>query len=163
VIPDLTVAGRVWVAVANRLHVSSDSGVNWRAVGSVLPEAHTVVRGIAADPTEQTLVVTTHRGTYRSTDAGMHWGLEEGNLPLHLEAGPLARDPANPSVLYIVYSLIPYPEVWRSALEGSNLLARVDPMDLLGGLAFLLLLSSGSVMLVVWLVRQRRDIAGTAR
>jgi photosystem II stability/assembly factor-like uncharacterized protein len=163
VIPDLTVAGRVWVAAANRLHVSSDSGVNWRAVGSVLPEAHTVVRGIAADPTEQTLVVTTHRGTYRSTDAGMHWGLEEGNLPLHLEAGPLARDPANPSVLYIVYSLIPYPEVWRSALEGSNLLARVDPMDLLGGLAFLLLLSSGSVMLVVWLVRQRRDIAGTAR
>ncbi len=114
-------------------------------------------------PAAETLVVTTHRGTYRSTDAGAHWGLEEGNLPVHLEAGPLARDPANPGVLYIVYSLIPYPEVWRSALEGSNLLARVDPMDLLGGLAFLLLLSVGSVLLVVWLVRQRRDIAGTAR
>jgi photosystem II stability/assembly factor-like uncharacterized protein len=163
VISDPTVAGRVWVAAANRLHVSSDSGVNWQAVGSVLPEAHTVVRGIAADPTATTLVVTTHRGTYRSTDAGMHWGLEEGNLPVHLEAGPLARDPENPSVLYIVYSLIPYPEVWRSALEGSNLLARVDPMDLLGGLAFLVLLSFGSIMLVVWLARQRRDIAGTAR
>ena len=89
--------------------------------------------------------------------------MEEGNLPVHLEAGPLARDPANPGVLYIVYSLIPYPEVWRSALEGSNLLARVDPMDLLGGLAFLLLLSLGSTMLVVWLVRQRRDMTGTAR
>jgi hypothetical protein len=36
-------------------------------------------------------------------------------------------------------------------------------MDLLGGLAFLALLSLGSTMLVVWLVRQRRDIAGTAR
>ena len=163
VVADPTVAGRVWVAAANRLHVSSDGGVSWQAVGSVLPEAHTVVRGIAADPTAQTLVVTTHRGTFRSTDAGAHWGLEEGNLPVHLEAGPLARDPANPGVLYIVYSLIPYPEVWRSALEGSNLLARVDPMDLLGGLAFLLLLSFGSTMLVVWLVRQRRDMAGTAR
>ena len=151
------------MAAANRLHVSSDGGVNWQAVGSVLPEAHTVVRGIAADPAAQTLVVTTHRGTFRSTDAGAHWGLEEGNLPVHLEAGPLARDPANPGVLYIVYSLIPYPEVWRSALEGSNLLARVDPMDLLGGLAFLLLLSFGSIMLVVWLVRQRRDMTGTAR
>ena len=163
VIADPTVAGRVWVAAANRLNVSSDGGVNWQAVGSVLPEAHTVVRGIAADPTGATLVVTTHRGTYRSTDAGAHWGLEEGNLPVHLEAGPLARDPANPGVLYIVYSLIPYPEVWRSALEGSNLLARVDPMDLLGGLAFLLLLSLGSTMLVVWLLRQRRDMTGTAR
>jgi photosystem II stability/assembly factor-like uncharacterized protein len=163
VISDATVAGRVWVAAANRLHVSSDGGVNWQAVGSVLPEAHTVVRGIAADPTGETLVVTTHRGTFRSTDAGAHWVLEEGNLPVHLEAGPLARDPANPSVLYIVYSLIPYPEVWRSAVEGSNLLARVDPMDLVGGLAFLLLLSFGGIMLVVWLARQRHDIAGTAR
>jgi photosystem II stability/assembly factor-like uncharacterized protein len=163
VIADPTVPGRVWVAAANRLQVSSDGGVSWQAVGSVLPEAHTVVRGIAADPTAATLVVTTHRGTFRSTDAGAHWGLEEGNLPVHLEAGPLARDPANPGVLYIVYSLIPYPEVWRSALEGSNLLARVDPMDLLGGLAFLLLLSLGSTMLVVWLVRQRRDITGTVR
>jgi photosystem II stability/assembly factor-like uncharacterized protein len=163
VIPDPAVAGRVWVAAANRLHVSSDGGVNWQAIGSVLPESHTVVRGIAADPTATTLVVTTHRGTYRSTDAGAHWMLEEGNLPVHLEAGPLARDPANPSILYIVYSLVPYPEVWRSALEGSNLLARVDSMDLLGGLAFLLLLSLGSILLVVWLARQRRDIAGTAR
>jgi photosystem II stability/assembly factor-like uncharacterized protein len=163
VMPDPAVPGRVWVAAANRLHVSGDGGVSWQAVGSVLPEAHTVVRGIAADPTAQTLVVTTHRGTFRSTDAGAHWGLEEGNLPVHLEAGPLARDPANPGVLYIVYSLIPYPEVWRSALEGSNLLARVDPMDLLGGLAFLLLLSFSSIMLVVWLVRQRRDVAGMVR
>jgi photosystem II stability/assembly factor-like uncharacterized protein len=163
VIADPTVAGRVWAASASRLHVSRDSGLTWQAVGNALPEAHTAVRGIAADPTAETLVVTTHRGTYRSTDAGEHWGLEEGSLPVHLEAGPLARDPANPSVLYIVYSLIPYPEVWRTALEGSNLLARADPMDLLGGLAFLLLLSAGSVILVVWLVRQRRNIAGTVR
>jgi photosystem II stability/assembly factor-like uncharacterized protein len=163
VIPDPAVPGRVWVAAADRLHVSSDGGVNWQAVGSVLPEAHTVVRGIAADPTAKTLVVTTHRGTFRSTDAGAHWVLEEGNLPVHLEAGPLSRDPANPSVLYIVYSLIPYPEVWRSAVEGSNLLARADPTSLIGGLAFLLLLSLISVVLVTWLVRLRRDVPGAAR
>ena len=163
VMPDPIVAGRLWVAAANRLHVSSDRGVSWQAVGSVLPEAHTVVRGIAADPTAETLVVTTHRGTFRSTDAGVHWALEEGNLPVHLEAGPLARDPANPSVLYIVYSLIPYPEVWRSALEGSNLLARADPMGLLGGAAFLLLLSLCGIFLIVWLSRLRRDIPGAAR
>jgi photosystem II stability/assembly factor-like uncharacterized protein len=163
VIPDPAVAGRVWAAVANRLQVSNDGGVNWQPTGSLLPEAHTVVRGIAADPTATTLVVSTHRGTYRSIDTGAHWMLEAGNLPLHLEAGPLARDPADPSILYVVYSLVPYPEVWRSALEGSNLLARVDPMDLMGGLAFLLLLLLVGILTVTWLVHWRRNVPGAAR
>jgi photosystem II stability/assembly factor-like uncharacterized protein len=163
VIADPTVAGRVWAAAANQLHVSSDGGVSWQAIGNLLPESRTVVRGIAADPAATILVVTTHRGTYRSTDAGARWALEEGNLPVHLEAGPLARDPADPRILYVVYSLIPYPEVWRSALDGSNLLARVDPMSLIGGLALLLLLLLSGMLLVALLVRRRRDIPGAAQ
>lgn len=163
VIPDAGVAGRVWVAAADRLYLSSDGSMNWHAIGNVLPEPHVEVRGIAADPTATTLVVSTHLGTYRSTDAGAHWRLQEGNLPVHLEAGPLTRDPTDPSVLYVVYSLIPYPEVWRSAVDGSNLLARADPTSLIGGLAFLLLLVLLGVLLVVWLTRLRRDIPGAAR
>jgi len=160
VVVDPAVPGRVWAASADQLHVSNDGGVKWQTVGVPLPEAHTAVRGIASDPTATTLVVTSHRGTYRSTDAGVHWALEEGNLPVHLEAGPLARDPANPGILYVVYSLIPYPELWRGALDGSNLLARVEPMDLIGGLAFLLLLSLSGFLLVAWLTRRRRAGAG---
>ena len=49
--------------------------------------------------------------------------LKEDNLPIHLEAGPLARDPSDAGVLYAVYSLMPYSEVWRAAIEGGNLLA----------------------------------------
>lgn len=157
---DPAVAGRLWVAAADRLHVSDDAGASWRQVGASLPEPHTTVRGIAADATLATFVVTTHRGTYRSIDAGAHWVLQEGNLPVHLEAGPLARDPADPRTLYAVYSLIPYPEVWRSAVEGSNLLARADRMSLLGGLAFLLLLLLGGGLLVAWLVRRREAVGG---
>jgi hypothetical protein len=108
------------------------------------------------------LVVTTHRGAYRSADGGAHWTLEEGNLPVHLEAGPLARDPADPRTLYAVYSLIPYPEVWRSALDGSNLLARADRMSLLGGLAFLALLLLGGGGLIAWLARRRGAVRGLA-
>jgi len=89
--------------------------------------------------------------------------LEEGNLPVHLEAGPLARDPAAPATLYAVYSLIPYPEVWRNAVEGSNLLARADPMSLIGGAAFLLLLLLAGIALVAWLLRWRRAIPEAAR
>ena len=114
-----------------------------------------MVRGSAADSSAATLVVATHRGTYRSSDGGAHWLLQEGNLPIHLEAGTLARDPVSPNTLYVVYSLIPYPEIWRSAVEGSNLLARANRMSLIGGGAFLLLLLLAGGTVVFWLSRLR--------
>jgi len=160
--PDPAIPGRLWAAAADRLYRSENGGA-WQAVGNPLPEPNTVTRGIAAGADATTLVVTTHRGTYRSTDAGAHWMLEEGNLPVHLEAGPLARDPVAPATLYAVYSLIPYPEVWRNAVEGSNLLARADPMSLIEGLAFLVLLLLVGVALVAWLLRWRRTIPEAAQ
>jgi photosystem II stability/assembly factor-like uncharacterized protein len=165
VVPDRSVPGRVWAAGADRIHVSDDLGLTWRAVGQPLPERDTLVRGIAADPTATTLVVTTHRGMYRSVDGGGSWTLEEGNLPVHIEAGPLARDPSDPATLYAVYSLMPYGEVWRTALEGGNLLARTDSVSLAGGLAFLLLLIIGGTLLARWLARQRsaRTASGGSR
>ena len=69
--------------------------------------------------------------------------------------GPLVRDPGDAATLYAVYSLMPYAEVWRTALEGSNLLARADPVSLAGGVAFLLLLMIAGGLLVRWLARRR--------
>jgi hypothetical protein len=66
--------------------------------------------------------------------------LKEDNLPIHLEAGPLARDPGDAGLIYAVYSLMPYAEVWRFASEGGNLLQRLDPISLAGGVAFWLLI-----------------------
>jgi photosystem II stability/assembly factor-like uncharacterized protein len=146
---------RVWAAGADRIHVSDDLGATWRAVGQPLPEAGTRVRGIAADPAAMTLVVTTQRGMYRSEDGGQSWTFKEGNLPVHLESGPLARDPGDVRTLYSIYSLIPYAEVWRTALEGGNLLARADPVSLAGGLAFVLLLMIGGGLLARWLAGRR--------
>ena len=87
--------------------------------------------------------MTTQRGTYRSEDGGQTWVLKEDNLPIHLEAGPLARDPSDPRLIYAVYSLMPYSEVWRAANEGGNLLARIDPISLAGGISFFLLILFG--------------------
>jgi hypothetical protein len=147
--------GRLWAAGADRIYVSEDLGAHWRALGKPLPEPQTNVRGIAADPTASTLVVTTHRGLYRSADGGVRWELKEGNLPVHLEAGPLVRDPRDPETLYAVYSLMPYAVVWRTALEGGSLLSRVDAVSLAGGAAFMLLLVLSGVVLVGWLERRR--------
>jgi photosystem II stability/assembly factor-like uncharacterized protein len=157
VVLDALVPNRIWAAGGDRIHVSDDLGLTWRAVGRALPDPGTNVRGIAADPTATTLVVTTAKGMYRSVDGGSTWALTEGNLPIHLEAGPLVRDPSDARTLYAGYSLMPYAEVWRTALEGSNLLARTDPVSLAGGLAFVLLLMIGGGLLVRWLAGRRPE------
>ena len=50
-----------------------------------------------------------------------------------------------------------------SALEGSNLLARADPVSLAGAGAFVLLLVIGGALLVRWLARQRTERAAAGR
>lgn len=154
---------RLWAAAADRVHRSDDAGLHWQVVGEPLPEPGTSVRGIAADPAGDTLVLTTHRGMYRSTDGAKTWGLLEGNLPVHLEARPLVRDPAHAGTLYAGYALMPYGEIWRMAVEGGNLLGKVDPVSLAGGLAFLLLLCLAGFYFARWLVRRRDTSPPLAR
>jgi photosystem II stability/assembly factor-like uncharacterized protein len=152
---DPAAAARLWVASAGRIYSSDDGGASWRPFGAPLPEPDTSVRGIAADAAGATVVLTTHRGLYRTADGGQSWRFLEGNLPVHLEARPLVRDPSHALTLYAGYALMPYSELWRRALEGSNLLSRVDPISLAGALAFLLLLAIAGVLGARWLFRRR--------
>jgi photosystem II stability/assembly factor-like uncharacterized protein len=154
VLLDPAAPGRLWAAGHGALSVSDDLGQHWREAGQ-LPDRDGAVRGIAADPEAARLIVTTDRGLYRSQDGGRTWQLEEGSLPVHLEAGPLTRDPSDLRTLYAVYSLVPYPEVWRAAVEGSNLLSHLDRVQLAGGVAFMLLLLLSGVTLVRRLARAR--------
>ncbi len=140
---DPSAASRLWAAGGGRIYTSNDGGASWQPFGNPLPEPDTSVRGIAADSAGTTVVLTTHRGLYRTMDGGQTWTFLEGNLPVHLEARPLVRDPSHAQTLYAGYALMPYGELWRRALEGSNLLSRADPISLAGALAFLLLLAIG--------------------
>lgn len=155
---DARVPGRLWAASADRIYRSDNGGERWGAYGQPLPEAGTNVRGIAANDDGGTLVLTTHRGMYRSTDGALSWGLVEGNLPIHLEARPLLRDASHAGTLYAGYALMPYAEIWRIAVEGGNLLGRIDAINLAGAAAFLMLLCLGGFILTRWLIR-RRDSA----
>jgi len=146
---------RVWAAHANRIYKSDDRGATWIPVGRSLPEPGTKVRGIAADQTATTVVLTTHRGTYRSEDSGRTWALQERDLPVHLEAGPLARDPGDENIIYVPYSLVPYEEVWRAALEGRPLIARIDLASLTAFISFALVLLLGGGLAVRCLTRLR--------
>jgi photosystem II stability/assembly factor-like uncharacterized protein len=136
---DATRPERIWAAAHGRIAVSDDLGSSWHSVGRSLPEPKARVRGIAASADAMTLVVSSDRGIHRSEDGGETWAQKEDNLPIHIEAGPLARDPKDASVIYAVFSLMPYAEVWRMAVDGGNLLARIEPIGLAGALSFCVL------------------------
>jgi photosystem II stability/assembly factor-like uncharacterized protein len=152
---DAHVPKRVWAARAGRIYVSDELGLPWRAVGRVLPEPAATIRGIAANAEATTLVVATNRGLYRSQNGGESWMLKEDNLPSHLEAEALVQDPSDAGVLYAVFSLMPYSEVWRTAIEARNLLRRPDPMSLAGRIGFTLLAVVGGAVFARFLVRWR--------
>jgi photosystem II stability/assembly factor-like uncharacterized protein len=152
---DATQPRRIWVAAGGRIAFSDDLGSGWHAVGRPLPEARIRVRGIAASADAMTLVVSSDHGIYRSEDGGETWAQKQDNLPTHIEAGPLARDPNDANIIYAVFSLMPYAEVWRVANEGGNLLARVEPISLVGGLSFCLLVLIGGGLAARYLLRRR--------
>jgi photosystem II stability/assembly factor-like uncharacterized protein len=160
---DPQVPKRLWAAQAGRIQVSDDLGVSWRTLGRPLPEPASIVRGIAATAEATTLLVSSSRGLYRSDNGGESWLLKEDNLPIHLEAGPLARDPNDVGLVYAVYSLLPYAEVWRAASEGGNALQRLDPISLAGGVAFWLLLLLAGWLLARRLARSRLAATGGSR
>ena len=81
--------------------------------------------------------------------------LKEDNLPIHLEAGALAQDPSDAGALYAVYSLVPYSEVWRTAIEARNLLRRPDLINLAGRIGFSVLAIVGGALFARFLVRSR--------
>jgi photosystem II stability/assembly factor-like uncharacterized protein len=147
---------RIWAAAGGRIAFSDDLGAGWHPVGRPLPEARVKVRGIAASADAATLVVSSDHGIYRSEDGGETWAPKQDNLPIHLEAGPLARDPNDANLIYAVFSLMPYAEVWRMAIEGGNLLARVEPIGRAGGLSFCALVLIGGVLLARYLLRRRK-------
>jgi photosystem II stability/assembly factor-like uncharacterized protein len=143
--------GRLWAAGGDRLFRSDDGGASWQRVGRPFPEPNITVNGIVAG--EEAIVVTADRGLYRSVDGGESWTLITENLPAHLEAGPLMRDPVDPGTLYAGFSLIPYPELWRRAADREGALARVSVTSLVGGVVILVLVVLGALAALRWLGR----------
>ena len=145
-------SARLWALGANGLFTSDDRGASWRAVGRRLPEPNTTVRGISA--TEAAVVVTADRGLYRSIDSGDRWELVSTDLPAHLEAGPLVRDPVDPATVYAGFALVPYSERWRRAAEREGPLARVSLTNAVGGVVLLVVVVLGALAALRWLRHQ---------
>jgi hypothetical protein len=151
---------RLWAAGGDRLFSSNDGGASWQRVGHPLPEPNTAVRGITAS--EEAIVVTTDRGLYRTVDGAERWTLISENLPAHLEAGPLVRDPLDPATLYAGFALVPYPELWRRATDREGGLPRVSVTSLVGGVVLLVVVALGGLAALRWLGHYYRPPARSA-
>ncbi|HEX4985959.1 MAG TPA: hypothetical protein VFV71_07800 [Burkholderiales bacterium] len=154
---------RLWAVVAAQVYVSDDAGSKWTVRGNAISDTGLSVRGIAVSADEKIMVVSTHRGVFRSTDGGQSWKQVESTLPVHLESGLLLRDPHDPSTLYAGFSLSPYGETWRRAEQGGSLLAQTDPVSLAGGLAFLVVLIIAGAAATRWLMRRSRGANAAIR
>jgi hypothetical protein len=151
---------RIWAAGGDRLFRSNDGGASWQGVGRSLPEPNTTVHGIITS--EEAIVVTTDRGLYLTVDGGERWALIIDNLPAHLEAGPLVRDPLDPATLYAGFALVPYSELWRRAVEREGTFARVSVASLAGGGILLVVVALGALAALRWLGRYYRPPARTS-
>jgi photosystem II stability/assembly factor-like uncharacterized protein len=151
---------RLWAAGGDQLFGSDDGGANWRRSGQPLPEANTTVHGITAS--EEAIVVTTDRGLYRTLDGGERWILIIDDLPAHLDAGPLVRDPVDPATLYAGFALVPYSELWRRAADREGAPARVSFTSLAGGVVLLIVVGLGAFAALRWLGHYYRPSAAPA-
>jgi hypothetical protein len=106
------------------------------------------------------ILMATDRGMYRTSDGGQRWALSSDNLPAHLEAGFLVRDPQDPATVYAGFALTPHEELSRRAAAGGGALGRLDLVNLAGGLALLALVLVGAGAL---LRRLARTYYATAR
>jgi hypothetical protein len=147
---------RLWATADGQVFLSDDGAASWRPWGRPVEGARVAVRGVALSVTARDAVLTTDRGLYRS-DEGERWEIPGDNLPAHLEAWPLVRDPNDPATLYAGFALIPYTELWRLAAERTSALARVGPMGFAGSVAFLALVGLAGAAALRWLRRYDRE------
>src|SRR5262245_26135739 len=147
---------RLWATATGQVFRSDDNGETWKPWGRPVGESSLTVRGLAVSTTAREIVLTTDRGLYRSADAGDHWELPGDNLPAHLEAWPLVRDPSASGTLYAGFALTPYAERWRLAAERTTTLARVGAIELAGSAAFFVLLGLGAAAALRWAWRHDR-------
>jgi photosystem II stability/assembly factor-like uncharacterized protein len=148
---------RLWAAGGRRVYSSDDLGTTWRSWGQPIAQAPLSIRGLATARGGTVIVLTTHKGLLRSADSGATWAQIEGALPVHLEAGPLLRDPHDAQTLYAGFSLVPFAELRRRAEQGTDLLSQLDPISVAGAAAFLLLLLIGGAFGARKLAQAYRD------
>ena len=73
-----------------------------------------------------------------------------------IEAGPLVRDPSDPERLYAGFSVTPYSELWRRAVELRAAWWHIDLARLLGAIAGVIVIGALGALAVWRLRRQRR-------
>jgi photosystem II stability/assembly factor-like uncharacterized protein len=141
---DRTAPTRLWIVAAGRAYRQDDRAARWQPVGAPIPDSQAMARGISV--LNDALLILTDRGLFRSLDAGATWALLGAELPNHIEATLLMRDPHAPATVYAGFSRMG-PEQLKWATSPDKPYARSEIMLLVGayGAFALLLLGVGMI------------------
>ena len=134
---DRTVATRLCLVAAGRVHRLDERATQWQPVGEALPDPQAKPRALHA--MGDTLLVATDRGVFRSVNAGASWSLLSSELPDHSET-TLVRDPHDAATIYAGFSRMGAEQLRGAPTD--HAVAGGDAMFLVaayGGFALLLL------------------------
>jgi photosystem II stability/assembly factor-like uncharacterized protein len=157
---DPTDPNRLWSVAGGQVFRTHDHGQRWRLLGVPLPDQPVATHAVAV--VDHVILVATDRGLYRSTDDGAHWSLVSANLPAHLDAGLLAREPQGLTTIYAGFALTSRRELLRRAAETGGALGRLDLVSMAGGLAFLALLLLAACVVIKRLARTYYRVSSSA-
>ncbi|HEV8210383.1 MAG TPA: hypothetical protein VGP77_09690 [Vicinamibacterales bacterium] len=152
---DGAVPTRLWIVAAGRAYRKQDRTSRWEPVGEAIPDPQAKARGI--DVLNDAMVISTDRGVYRSLNAGVSWALLSAELPNHVEATLLLRDPHNPATIYAGFSRLGPEQLKGVLLTPDQSFTRSDVALLVG------LYSGFALVLVgVGVIVRRMTREGTA-
>ena len=148
---------RLWAAAGGQVFRTDDQGRGWQPLGGPVPDRPVVIQAMAVF--EHVIVLATHRGLYRSADNGERWALWSDNLPAHLDAGLIVRDPRDSHTIYAGFAVTPRAELLRRAAEHRSDLDRLAPLAAVGGVAFLALSLLAAAAVVRRLTRTQSPVS----
>jgi len=151
---DRAVPTRLWIVAAGHAYRKNDLAARWEPVGTPIPDAQAKPRGVHV--LNETMLVATDRGVFRSADAGTTWALLSAELPEHSDT-TLIPDPHAPGTIYASFSRMSAQQLRGASTPPDAAIARADIALLVGAYAGFALLLLG-----VGLIVHRLTRAGTA-
>ena len=140
----------LWIVAAGRVYRKSDGAAQWEPVGAPIPDAQAKPCGIHV--LNETMLVATDRGVFRSADAGASWALLSAELPEHSDV-TLLPDPHAPGTIYASFSRMSAQQLRGASTPPDAAIERADIALLVAAYAGFALLLLGVGLIVYRLTR----------
>lgn len=147
---DRAAPARLWIVAVGRAYRKNDVAARWEPVGAPIPDAQAKPSGIHV--LDESMLVASDRGVFRSADAGASWTLLSAELPEHSDV-TLIPDPQTAGTIYASFSRMSAEQLRGASIPPDAAIARADIALLVAAYAGFALLLLGVGLIVHRLTR----------